>query len=392
MSHIDSQWSKRTSKEFRENWEFDDMWIHLTAKSICIEIRDGKRHPAMQFMNELSNKIRWPNVLNSYEYSIGKKYRPFLKNAVGLGLGIFDLVIIDEAHKSRNTESGLSRLLKNVVLASSSGRRFAMTATPVELDIRQWKDTLSRIGLDDHSLTSVKQTIETYSDTVKRVRQCPSSQDARDAYKQSAVTFQKALSPYLLRRDKREDSAVQLHAKHSHLPIQEYRCETEISIETGSLSHPWKQAVCASEALSVVTHRSDNGIAKRLRLTIGNGHGISTLLDQIKRDKDQDKQQEESDEPQPNNNLSGRNADTDSNPKRYARAKWWLGIVAQAFSNGNDSLFDHPAILASVKAIEELTGQGEKVLVFGRFTLPLLALVDLLNAREMLHDDRQARR
>src|SRR5690606_29269197 len=37
-----------------------------------------------------------------------------------------------------------------------------------------------------------------------------------------------------------------------------------------------------------------------------------------------------------------------------------------------------------VLAIEELSEQGEKALVFGRFTRPLRALVSLLNAREML--------
>jgi hypothetical protein len=47
-------------------------------------------------------------------------------------------------------------------------------------------------------------------------------------------------------------------------------------------------------------------------------------------------------------------------------------------------LFDHPAILAAVKAIEQSTDAGEKVLVFGRFTSPLQTLVELLNARQML--------
>jgi len=382
-------WRKRTSESKRlprgyyDNEKLSDSRVSNAAESICNEIQENELNPAWLLMNKLSDETPWPSALQGREYGRNQKLRPCLESAVGLGLGIFDLVIIDEAHKSRGTESGLSHLLENVVLTSSSGRRFAMTATPVELDISQWKDTLSRIGLDKHFLIPV---IDTYSGAVKRVRQCPSSQDAREAYKRSAVSFQTDLSPYLLRRDKREDSAVQLYAKHLEhlcLPILEYRRETEISIETATLSPSWKQAVCAAEALSVVTRRSDNGIAQRLRLTIGNGHGISALIDQIKRDEDQDKKQEEPDEPQPNN-KSGRDEDIASDPKRIARTQWWLDIIAQAFSNGDDPLFDHPAILAAVQAIEEVTGQGEKVLVFGRFTLPLRALVDLLNAREML--------
>ncbi len=43
-----------------------------------------------------------------------------------------------------------------------------------------------------------------------------------------------------------------------------------------------------------------------------------------------------------------------------------------------------PRDRAAVKAIEDAAAAGEKVLVFGRFTRPLRALVDLLNAREML--------
>jgi hypothetical protein len=61
-----------------------------------------------------------------------------------------------------------------------------------------------------------------------------------------------------------------------------------------------------------------------------------------------------------------------------------LGAIQRAFGQHDDSLFDHPAIRAAVEAIEQETEQGGKVLVFGRFTRPLRALVELLNAREML--------
>jgi hypothetical protein len=72
---------------------------------------------------------------------------------VGLGLGVFDLVIIDEAHKSRGGDSGLSRILDGVVLAGDAVRHLAMTATPVELDVGQWRQTLRRIGVDAAALS-----------------------------------------------------------------------------------------------------------------------------------------------------------------------------------------------------------------------------------------------
>ena len=222
-----------------------------------------------------------------------------------------------------------------------------------------------------------------YADAVKRVRQAwRSSPEAREAYKIAAARFQEILSPYLLRRDKREDPDVRSFHDHSGLPINAYRKEIEISVNTTDLSAAWRKAVCAAESLSVVTRQSSDPVAKRLRLTLGNGHGIAALLDQIKRGDD-DHRQEQFDGANTVNeqkNETGNAADV----KRQERAEWWLNVISQAFDQGDESLFDHPAIKGAVEAIEKETERGEKVLVFGRFTRPLRALVDLLNAREML--------
>jgi len=216
------------------------------VKSICSAIPENEQHPAWQLAAELSEQTPWPGALEAEEYGSNENLRPWLERAVGLGLGIFDLVIVDEAHKSRGYDSGLSRLLDKVVLSSPEARRLAMTATPVELDVSQWKQTLSRIGLTDFDM--LNQAIGNYSDAVRRVRQCPNSLEAREQYRQSSLTFQREMSPYLLRRDKREDPAVQSFKKHSGRQMNEYRCERDISIETSSLDPVWKQAVCAAEA------------------------------------------------------------------------------------------------------------------------------------------------
>ena len=307
----------------------------------------------------------------------------WLERSVGIGLGTFDLVITDEAHKSRGTESGLSRLLERVIVSSNTARRLALTATPVELDVSQWDSTLSRLGLDAATLAQVQEVTTQYADAVKRVRQAwRSSPEARAAYKIAAARFQDTLSPYLLRRDKREDPDVRSFHDHSGLPINAYRKETEISVKTADLSTAWRKAICAAESLSVVTRQSSDPVAKRLRLTLGNGHGIAALLDQIKR-ADDDHRQEQFDEA---NTVTEQEEETGNaaDVKRQERAEWWLNAISQAFVQGDESLFDHPAIKEAVEAIEQETQQGEKVLVFGRFTRPLRALVDLLNAREML--------
>lgn len=377
-------WRKRTlnrlPRGYNDNKKLLEKRVRYAAKSICDSIPLDEQHPAWRLAIELGERTPWPGALDGSEYGRNQNLRPWLERSVGLGLGIFDLVIIDEAHKNRGIDSGLSRLLDNVILMSTLGRRFAMTATPVELDVSQWEQTLSRIGVKENYLNPIKQAIARYSETVKRVRQCPNNPEIRNAYKQSAVAFKSALSPYILRRDKREDKMVKLFAKRSGLPINDYRREIEISIETSTLTPMWKQAVCAAEALSIVTRQADDRVAKRLRLTLGNGHGISTLLDQLDCHKD-DNQQREFDEEQ---NIDKLNEDVATDLKRDARAQWWLSAMKQAFSSSDDSLFDHPAIMAAVQNIENSTSLGEKVLVFGRFTLPLRRLVDLLNAREML--------
>lgn len=378
-----ARWRQRTMERlpryYINNDKLSDEWVKNAAKSICDAIPTDVNHPAFKIATELSEHTPWPGALDAGEYRRNSDLRPWLESVVGLGLGIFDLVIIDEAHKSRGDESGLSRLLEKVVLSSPGVRRFGMTATPVELDVSQWKQTLGRIGVTDFD--KINEAISQYSEAVKRVRRLPNNSDARDNYKICSLGFQQALTPYLLRRDKREDPAVQKYKEYTGSQNNDYRDEKEIPVETKSLKLSWKQAICAAESLSVVTSLAENSIAKRLRLTLGSGHGVSLLLDQTKHNEEEDRHQDASDEQ--TSGLNEIKADL-SDSKREERIRWWINVMKTPFLDGDDVLFNHPAILAAVKAIEEITAKDGKVLVFGRFTRPLRALVDLLNARKML--------
>ena len=374
---------QRLPRGYHENEKLVYDWpCHAAAKSIVAALPTNRKHPLRRLLDEFVD-VQWPRPLDAAEYAKYGGLRQWLERSVGIGLGTFDLIITDEAHKSRGTESGLSRLLERVIVSSDTARRLALTATPVELDVSQWHSTLSRLGLDAATLAQVREVTTQYADAVNRVRQAwRSSPEARATYKIAAARFQDTLSPYLLRRDKREDPDVRSFHNHSGLPINAYRKETEISVNTADLSTAWRKAICAAESLSVVTRQSTDPVAKRLRLTLGNGHGIAALLDQIKRTDDDHRQEQ----------FDGANAVTEqkeetgraADVKRQERAEWWLNAISQAFVQGDESLFDHPAIQVAVEAIEKETQHGEKVLVFGRFTRPLRALVDLLNAREML--------
>lgn len=376
-------WRKESDGRFPRGYHGNDILaderVCRNVASIFEALPKNRKHPIRRLLDEFAD-IQWPRPLDADEYSKGGALRPWLERSVGIGLGVFDLIIIDEAHKSRKTQSGLSRLLDDVIVFSDTARRLALTATPVELDVSQWRSTLSRLVLDATALDHIEEVTRQYADAVKRLRQAwRSSPEARQAYELAAAKFKLVLSPYLLRRDKREDRAVRQFHHYSGLPVNAYRKETEISVRTEDLSPAWRKAVCAAESLSVVTRHLSDPVAKRLRLTLGNGHGIAALLDQIKK-SDEDNRQEQFDSAE-----QKEEAEEPADIKCQKRAEWWLNVISRAFDQGGDeSLFEHPAIKKAVEAIEKETQSGGKVLVFGRFIRPLRALVDLLNAREML--------
>lgn len=363
-----------------------DPAVQAAARSIVATVRSLEpSSPAARVLDELVNGLRWRDVLDGSRYGRWEDLRPSLERVVGLGLGVFDLVIIDEAHKSRGDESGLSRLLEGVVLAGDSTRRLAMSATPVELDVRQWHQTLQRIGVDAAALSGEDSDIfDRYAEACHRVRQSPGSAKARAAYRAAASVFEKTLSPFLLRRDKREVDAVKAFAAATRMPYHTYREEHEVSVDTLELDPAWKRAVCAAEALSIVARGHDDQLLKRLRLTLGNGHGIAALIDQVQRDADKDCLQMEEDACFAGKSTATADPVPGQPDKRMQRSAWWRDVISAAFAGDGDPLYFHPALLAAVKAIEAVTDDGEKVLVFGRFTRPLQALVHLLNARQLL--------
>jgi len=121
---------------------------------------------------EFCAQVSWESLLRPENYALGTPYRAWLHRVIGLGLGRFDLVLIDEAHKSRGDDSSLTRLLKDILWLSPNVRRVAMTATPVELDPHQWIQSLDRIGLRtseekrDPSIDTIRHAIETYQNAL----------------------------------------------------------------------------------------------------------------------------------------------------------------------------------------------------------------------------------
>ncbi|MCV2419270.1 type III restriction endonuclease subunit R [Paucibacter sp. DJ4R-1] len=354
--------------------------VYAAGLEIAHAINSNKRLSAL--FTTAAGGIGWKDTRCAADYSREGRLRGALEQCVGLGMGTFDLVVLDEAHKSRGAHSGVERLL-TLVVGSRHCRRLAMTATPVELEATQWMQVLRRIEVDP---TGLENSIRKYSKAAKEVRQSPSTATVRDQYKEAAVDFYDALGQFLLRRDKRENPVVKAFSEKANLPISQYRREAEIAVEPRDMSLAWRRAVCAAEALSLAASGGRDPAAQRLRLTISNGHGINEILDRSTCDDELDEAQKRYDanEEKEGGGAAPAAAPAGLDTKQAQRIEWWKKVACSTFSNGQDALFDHPGVAAAVRAIEDADRQDEKVLVFGRFTRPMRTLVELLNARMML--------
>jgi len=374
---------KKSAKRIVPNHSVKDaqtcLWGGQTAPHIVRAVPDSATHPAHVWLQEITGKYSYPKLLDATHYQKHGELRPQLARAVGLGLGMFDLLLIDEAHKSRGEMSVLSQLLEHVVLPAPHMRRVAITATPVELNEGQWRETLLRVGVDRPF-----EEVTRYAEAVRQLRGAwRGNPQVRAEYAAAAKAFQDALSPYVLRRDKRRDASIRRYAEKTGQPADTYReVDQHIHVKLDTLSLPWKRAVCAVEAISVMKPGAIGTHGKRLRLTFGNGHGIAGLIDQFNQDAAADRAQLDYEE-----EVKAKTVEqaVSADAKRSQRAQWWAGVVATAFAgNSEDVLYGHQAIQATAAWIEKLAAQGEKVLVFGRFTKPMETLVKFLNACEML--------
>ena len=336
-----------------------------------------KKHVINQTLSDVVNSFNWGmSCENGDDFSSGSEYRSLLEKTVGLGLGAFDLVVIDEAHKSRGETSSLSTILNNIVLKTGSARNLAMTATPVELGTGQWEDMLSRIELPKEKRDEILEVAKQYAQVVSRLKKTWRSDPLiRQKFKDISNQFQQALAPYLFRRDKRQDEAIKAFHKASGLPINAYRKQIPVNVEVSELSEEWKKIVCAVEGLSAASCMQIDSTSKRARLTIANGHGIAGIIDNsINASEDDDALETE---------------EVNLPSKKEQRAQWWQSIIAKSYQSGDESLYSHPAILKVINEIERDISQGQKALVFGKMTKPMRALVNLLNAREMLRSLQQ---
>jgi hypothetical protein len=351
-------------------------WTITAARAIVRSIKAAGWGAALTQLQALSDQGSWrQSFCDAGAYRNGSPRRGQLETAVGWGLGRFELVIIDEAHKARGHSSGLSRLARRVVHRRRDASRLALTATPVAMEIDEWDHTLSRVGVSPGEREAITATSRRYAAATSALRRTwRTSEDNRAAWRQAARDFERALRPYVIRRDKREDDGVQLFSEQTSQP-DAYRRLIEVTLSPGDLALSWRRVIFGAEALSATVHGGQDPLKKRLRLTLANGHGVASLIDSAS---------ELSAAPPAPPPLSG-----DEGPAalRALRAALWEQLICAQIAahapaaSGQAALWDHPQLRAAAGLLDEKLAQGHKVLVFGRFTRPMHALRDLLNAR-----------
>lgn len=297
------------------------------------------------------------DLAGDYKWLGADEYKHKILRLIGYGLGRFDLIVVDEAHKARGADSSLSRILGPVSWEAEDPFRLGMTATPVELDSGQWIDTLGRIsGRDDNEdvtmLGDLTEWISGYVDIVKRIQIEELDGPLTEGFESAATRFQDALRPYVLRRDKRHDPQVRTFQES----YGDYRIVEDLKVSPGTagFTRDWLRRFCAAEALSILPQ--DDPRVKRARLSVAQGYGFGFAPDADFAEKFQS--EDEFEGPQ----------------------SFWL----DAFCGQPADIYTHPAILAAARLIESYAERNEKVLVFGRFLAPMNALTRVLDAREML--------
>lgn len=319
---------------------------------------------------------------------------------LGYWLGAFDLVVIDEAHKSRGqlseedaTTKGVSttvltRLVERILRPTMDGRRLCMTATPMELELEQWLDLLQRAGcqLDD---ATGRRVVSGLHAAAQRAAIAPDERSRIDDLCRASRELTKVLTPYVTRRRRSDDPVIQRFISairdadgrpHPHRRIEQVRIAWDAGTEGAEHPH-WFDVLFAAECMSQSARGLPLALTREWPRAIRDAY---TKLSQGHVSVDLVGAEESLRVPVPDDaSVSSRG--------KIERTGYWFGrleaarrrVVEESRGRANPDA-EHPRILAAVAEIERWTLQGEKVLVFGVFLYPLTLLAHVVNIRHAL--------
>jgi superfamily II DNA or RNA helicase len=322
---------------------------------------------------------------------------------LGIWLGDFDLVVIDEAHKSRgqaNLDDEVSERGAHTVLARlvdvlltqppQHARRLCLTATPMELELSQWLDLLkrARTGIQ---LEQCQKVIRDFEQASRNALAAPDEARRIASLCAHSAEFAGSLAPYVTRRRRDDDRLIQEFGAavcpddgNSEPTFRPHRKVSLVPIAWPDDGSPWGNVLFAAEAMSHAARGLTNKDTKEWPRSVRDaytklaaGHVSCDLSD-----------------PDDPIKVPGPGSDVDSVTRaKIARVAYWSRQLREAraeMTNRSDNPnFDpdseHPRVIAAVQEIERWTEEGEeKVLVFGVFLGPLRILRDVLAVRRAL--------
>lgn len=326
---------------------------------------------------------------------------------IGELVGDFDLIVIDEAHKSRAgadtstptdvkkekraatiLQSRLTHCLEQIILrqgsASRQAKRLAMTATPMEMDAEQWGAIFKRLGLEHAETTRLKKAVADFSDTVKAL--LVGSTDEVTRLAAAGAAFQAGLRPIVTRRIWRDHPEVKRFAPHSARidAAHPHRRTVPSTVALANLSDDERIQLACAEGLAAAAR----GIATRsVAKNAGARHAqalplISEAVMDASPVPQEDTKQDET-------------SSAAERAKRQRQAYWQDALTSLSQGMGpvaaepRWSLQWHPKVRHALLLIEGLASQGKKVLVFAEFLDPMQALDRALNIRHYLRQVRE---
>lgn len=299
--------------------------------------------------------------------------RKLLRYLIGLLIGPIDLLVIDEAHKSREEgdepHKRLGRLLDRTLQFSDQHRRISMTATPIELGPEQWIALLRRTGLTAEQLDPLRVKIDSFANALVRAQSYSDQQGTLQQLAVASEAFAGALRPFVTRRRRMNQGEMRKLVPAELTGAHPHRTLGTCTIEIEGLDDEWRRMVLALEGQGLAAKGLDGIEHGQRQADIRYSSGLSCEFALP--------------EPAAEEDLS----------RKERRMRAWAATQSRLSSqiSGSDAswLWRHPRVVHAADRIEELCefrglSPREKVLVFGRFSEPMRALRDTLNARHIL--------
>ncbi|NNM66349.1 MAG: hypothetical protein HKL99_17410 [Burkholderiales bacterium] len=202
---------------------------HKVIKSISEEIADRFDKKGREVLRKRLEELppyRRGGDNKSLAENLQNGGREVVEKLLGYWLGEFDLLVIDEAHKSRSevddpddkttvvSGSLLSRLVDSILRQPQTGRRLCLTATPMELEPSQWLDLLKRARSDLNAVEvkkkkTVKVTIEEFQVATRDAAIAPDESERLAELINASKAFEDMLKDFVTRRRRNEDEIIQ---------------------------------------------------------------------------------------------------------------------------------------------------------------------------------------